>query len=211
MPNTASASVSPEIWAMPKSSRVMLTLAACARQLAISCGGAAAMRRRLSGRTSGRMPPCTVADDDEKSAVAGAFHHSGHRHRCRQRSIAGSTIPGDARGRLTEVLGYQGAELVSGFRTQRIRLLVDAAGELFERGRQPLQPRAIFLRRNPEPPLLEDLPQDDTPPPPDVIILAECNRSASRRALAEVWRVSRIFDDVRVIERLARLHFAVGI
>src|SRR3954463_12494919 len=51
MPNTASASVLPWTWAMPQSSRVMVTRAASARQRA-SSGGEAAVRRKRSGRNA---------------------------------------------------------------------------------------------------------------------------------------------------------------
>src|SRR4051795_11004462 len=49
MPNTASASLFPWTWAMPQSSRVMVTREASSRQRA-SSGGEAAVRRKRSGR-----------------------------------------------------------------------------------------------------------------------------------------------------------------
>src|SRR5215217_7097585 len=51
MPNTASASLFPRTWAMPQSSRVIVTRAASLRQRACS-GGAAAVSRSRSGTSA---------------------------------------------------------------------------------------------------------------------------------------------------------------
>src|SRR3954451_22203428 len=57
MPNTASASVCPWTWAIPQSSREMVTREASARQRA-SSGGEAAVRRKRSGAKAATAVLC---------------------------------------------------------------------------------------------------------------------------------------------------------
>src|ERR1700750_3428828 len=78
-PNTASASRSPRTWAMPQSSRVIVTRAAAARQRACSAGGAAAVRPRMRAAESPAcfqrvmISPPSLAESDQED-VAGMDH-----------------------------------------------------------------------------------------------------------------------------------------
>src|SRR6476660_2307977 len=110
MPNTASASLFPWMWAIPQSSRTISTREASARQRPIS-GGAPTVRRKSAGRRDLRIRQCLLG-------LAPACKRFGRRTLDQLVGIANAEmvpavifvelVPGDRRGHRRAFAGARG-------------------------------------------------------------------------------------------------------